>query len=303
MNNATKPSRNIPKRLATSPVGNDAKKVNVGETDLSFIIQQNVQKAVKEAIPSLVKDVTKAVNDAVSQAIDELKVKCGRLEERVLTLEQAPQQSVADLSGLKDQVKGFKEQLEGAMEVKQQQVDYLNERMKSLNFKSDQLEQYSRVNSVRVFNIKHQRDEDTSELALKCFKDIGVELNREAIDVSHRVKGGTNRGDPDSIIVKLTRREDKISVMRNKKRLKDSTDHKAVYIEEDLTQMRRKMVHLLKITGEPQRNRRVWSIDGKVCARENTPDGHERRIIVNNYQDFLKLEWDDSKCEFIGLYN
>ena len=249
------------------------------------------------------KEVTKAVNDAVSQALDELKERCDRLEERVVSLEQAPHQSVEDLSGLKEQVEGFQQQLDSAIDVKQQQVDNLNERMKSINFKSDQLEQYSRVNSIRVFNIKHQRDEDTTELALKCFKDIGVELSREAIDVSHRVKGGTNRGDPDSIIVKFARREDKISVMRNKKRLKDSTDHKSVYIEEDLTQMRRKMVHLLKSTGHPQRNRRVWSIDGKVCARENTSDGHERKIIVNNYQDFLKLELDDSKCEFIGLYN
>ena len=49
---------------------------------------------------------------------------------------------------------------------------------------------------------------------------MGVNLKREAVDVSHRVKGGVNKGDPDAIIVKMCRREDKVTIMKNKK-LKD----------------------------------------------------------------------------------
>ena len=65
--------------------------------------------------------------------------------------------------------------------------------------------------------------------------------------------------------------------------------------------MRKKMLNILRSTGPPER--RVWSIDGKVCAREPAASGlGERKIVVNTYSDFLKLKWDDYKCEYIGLY-
>ena len=85
------------------------------------------------------------------------------------------------------------------------------------------------------------------------------------------------------VIVKFLRREDKIALMRSKRKLKDTVHYQGIYIEEDLTLMRRRIVNILKETGG--RQRRVWTIDGKVHAKEPTEQGGERRITINHSKD------------------
>ena len=89
--------------------------------------------------------------------------------------------------------------------------------------------------------------------------------------------------------------------MRAKKELRNSADFKEVIIEEDLTAMRRRLVSVLQSTGPP--DRKVWTIDGKVCAKEQTSGGGERSVTVQTYRDFRKLQLNNHKCEFIGLYS
>lgn len=193
------------------------------------------------------------------------------------------------------------EELRLMEEQRQQESSYMQEKARFLTFKADQQEQYSRVNSIRLYNMEQRPDEDTTDIAIKCFESIGVIIPRERVDVSHRVKGGTSRRDPDAIIVKFVRREDKTAVMKRKKQLKDAQAYRKVIIEEDLTAMRKKIVGILRNSGS--KDRRVWTVDGKICAKEPKSGGGERFISVNSYRDFLQLQWDDYKCDSIGLYS
>ena len=95
-------------------------------------------------------------------------------------------------------------------EVRVQESVYVNERLKSLSWKIDQQEQYSRVNNLRLYNCPKVENEDTTDVALEVFKQMGVTIPKERVDISHRVKGGTSNQDPDAIIIKFVRRDDKI---------------------------------------------------------------------------------------------
>ena len=249
-------------------------------------VNNNFTKIINSSIASLEEKLVKVVEEKVDKVLEELSVTKAKL---------------ADLETKYDQL----ENQQGTIhEGTQQQISYVQEKQMALTWKADQQEQYSRVNAVRIHNVPVVGEsEDTTDLALKVFSDMGVPLNREAIDVSHRVKGGgVSKSSPDAIILKFCRREDKSKVMKGKKDLKNSAHYKDVVIEEDLTTMRRKLVSVLKGSGHS--SRRVWTIDGKVCAREQVGDeGRERSIAVQTFQDFLKLKFDENKCSFIGLYS
>ena len=172
------------------------------------------------------------------------------------------------------------------------------EKVAKLTVDSDTLEQYTRRNSVRIFGIKQVKDENTSEVACQVFNSLGIQCERKDIDISHRVKAKETSqvNKPDAIIVKLVRREVKAEIMKKKKNLKD-TEFDHVRIEEDLTAMRKRLIEVLKYGAA---NRRVWSKDGIVFAKELNADGSEiRSTKVRNFADLYNLGLEASKWYYV----
>ena len=84
------------------------------------------------------------------------------------------------------------------------------------------LEQYTRRNSIRIFGIREQSNEDTDQIVVDLANEkLGFQLTKRDIDHSHRVQQKDPR-KPKPIIVKLCSYKDKTSFMRNKKKLKGS---------------------------------------------------------------------------------
>ena len=168
----------------------------------------------------------------------------------------------------------------------------LHPEVQTNRFEVDRLEQYSRRDSFKVFGVPESGpQEDTSQMVVDLAKEIGVELRRDDISVSHRVYVSKKSSKPRPIIAKMVRREKKVEVMKAKKRLRELNDRKDIFIVEDLTQLRVKLVRELR--KEP-RVEKVWTIDGKVFCL--VKDGAKRvKQMIDSPDDLHKIGWSEER--------
>ena len=175
----------------------------------------------------------------------------------------------------------------------------LHPEVQTNRFEVDRLEQYSRRDSFKVFGVPESGpQEDTSQMVVDLAKEIGVELRRDDISVSHRVYVSKKSSKPRPIIAKMVRREKKVEVMKAKKRLRELNDRKDIFIVEDLTQLRVKLVRELR--KEP-RVEKVWTIDGKVFCL--VKDGAKRvKQMIDSPDDLHKIGWSEERMKESGLF-
>lgn len=160
----------------------------------------------------------------------------------------------------------------------------------------DKLEQYSRIDNVKIFGLEENENEILEDKIIELGKVAGVEMKKEDISVCHRLPRG--RGGHRPTIVKFVRRTTKANLMQSKQKLKGNPQYKDVFIVDDLTSLRSKILRELK---EDPNILRVWSRDGKIhCVIE--VDKREEKVIINSAEDVRKLGWDDKRLQDIGVY-
>ena len=122
-----------------------------------------------------------------------------------------------------------------------------------------------------------------------------MQLTNAIISVAHRVQSKGKRGSP--IIVRFVRRESKIQMMANKKKLKDQK--KEVYIQEDLTHLRSKMLWAVK---KNEGTEAAWVRDGKIhCilkGQRQLADGTaSKKMVIDTPDDLFNIGWDEEKMK------
>ena len=108
-------------------------------------------------------------------------------------------------------------------------------------------------------------------------KDIGLSLTDSDIDRSHWV-GKPNGLKARQIIVKLTSYRSRQQVYKARSRLKAS-DYKNVYINEDLTKIRNKLLYDARQLLENKHSKidGVWSADGVIIVKDTA--GRIHRVL------------------------
>lgn len=137
--------------------------------------------------------------------------------------------------------------------------------------RTDELEQYQRRTSLRIFGIEERKGESTDEIVSEFFKSkLGVTVETYDLCRTHRVgppprprsrREGEGGSPPPprhrAILVKFSTYNVRRYVFSAKKKLKDS----GYVITEDLTSIRRKLfLDAVQMYGK----RNVWSIDGVI---------------------------------------
>lgn len=149
-------------------------------------------------------------------------------------------------------------------------------------YKNDRLEQYSRRDNLRISGLEEDNDESEEVLEAKVIElagSMGVKLESNEISVAHRL--GKPRDGERPVIVRLCHRKKKDEIMRNKKKLKDR--QRKVYINEDLTFLRAKMMSLVK---EQETVKNVSTREGSILA---WPTSGGRPVVVNSPDDLEKV--------------
>ncbi|KAK9738944.1 hypothetical protein QE152_g9397 [Popillia japonica] len=185
-------------------------------------------------------------------------------------------------------VSEFKEQVKALTnKVVSLEVELKSARLETIKAVND-LEQYSRRNSIRIYGVpEHDKENINTTITGLCHSKLGVEVSEDMIDCCHRLLGKQPNHRP--ILVKFVSRDIKKRVYANKKKLKGSK----IVIREDLTAYNNQLIReaatviredltaynnqLIREAATKFGVRSVWSSEGKIFVKIN----NKIRIIKN----------------------
>ena len=158
----------------------------------------------------------------------------------------------------------------------------------------ERLEQYGRRENIWIYGLEESRGEDTTSKVVELAADMGVAISTSDISVSHRLPiSGKSPDAKRPIIVKFVRRSTKQALMKNKKELRKKENRKNVYVEEDLTPLRSRMVRALR---EDSAVKAVWTIDGRIFVIRKK-DGKEEKVVMDSSHDLKKMGWSAERIQ------
>ena len=159
----------------------------------------------------------------------------------------------------------------------------------------DEAEQYSKRDNILINGVAETNDENTDDIVRQVGREIGVSIKEIDISISHRI--GRRGAKPRPIVAKFVRRSVRNEMLRNRKNLKGNKRYPKVFIDEHLTQLRSKM---LKMVREDPEVDSTWSIGGKVWCKKK---GEEEKRCINSPEElFSKLNWTEEKIKNSGLF-
>ena len=127
----------------------------------------------------------------VCEKCEDMKQQIEKHEAEILVLESDLERKKKDLTSLR------------------KRVDEETSKRETAERQLNDLEQYTRRNSIRLFGIEEQANEDTDQIAVDLAnRKLGFQLTKRDIDRSHRVQQ-KDQTKPKPIIVKLCSYKDK----------------------------------------------------------------------------------------------
>ena len=170
---------------------------------------------------------------------------------------------------------------------KDAEIRELNVRVTALEEKTDDLEQYSRRNTVRIRSIPEALNEDTDGLVKDvAARKLDVQLTKHDFVRSHRVGRKSEEKDtPRDVIVRFTSHNTKVAVMRNARKLKGTH----IFINEDLTKVRSTIAWEARSLKRENKVADTWTRDGIVFVKvgENSIKSFTTERLWKAFKDKL----------------
>ena len=155
------------------------------------------------------------------------------------------------------------------------------------------MEQYSGKNSLEFCGIPDDVNLSTYQVVCKIAEALGVEIQEDDIEISHRIK--RKRGG-NSVLAKFVNHKVKSKVYKARTNLKNvylpdlfpgcsvdtTAPPKRIFINENLTLYRREMMGLAVEKKNNGKFQKVWSLDGKIFMK-TSPTGNPRQIHSIEY--------------------
>lgn len=171
----------------------------------------------------------------------------------------------------------------------------LRAKVKVLEQQVDDADQYSRINCLEINGVPESNQEDVSEVIKTIGSVLGVEVNAGDIDACHRL-GPKSEGRRRGIIVKFVRRQIKEEMLRKRKVKRNlntsdigmaSGPAEIVYMNESLSQARRKVLNAARLFKKEHNYTFVWVRNGKVFLRK---DEGSKAIMLTNMDQVTELK-------------
>lgn len=164
-------------------------------------------------------------------------------------------------------------------------------------YENDKLEQYSRRENLRLYGVKEDQEEDLQQTVIDIAGEVGVQIDKSDINVCHRLghkPTGQDQRKPRGIICRFLTREPKVNILKKKYRLKNSKENKNVFITEDLTVLRSRLVRAVKnipnVSG-------IHTNDGRV----HCTDSKGKHVVLETPDDLFLLGVDNVDYKAFGL--
>ncbi|KAI4455208.1 l1 transposable element-related [Holotrichia oblita] len=165
------------------------------------------------------------------------------------------------------------------VKTEDKEVSQLRNQVNTLQAELDELQQYSRKNSLRIYGCKDNPSEVTDDIIKSlCSDKLGISLQKSDIDCSRRLRRKENGDRP--IIVRFTSRNIKNLIFKHKAKLKGTK----IVLKEDLT-MRR--TALYKQACNSFGYKRVWTNDCNIYVKSG---GHISKIMTTADLESLRAK-------------
>ena len=140
------------------------------------------------------------------------------------------------------------------------------------------LQQYSRRECVEIAGVPTTENENSEGVAIKVFREIGVDISPDQITACHRVP--SKRGIP-VIIAKMLNRKSVGQILANRKKLKgktasqlgfphegDEQSSSKVFINESLTKYNKELYRAVREKAKEKNWKFTWTWNGRIFARK-----------------------------------
>lgn len=164
-------------------------------------------------------------------------------------------------------------------------VDRNDEDICRLFVKAEDQQQYSRRHILEISGCQESKSEDTTEIALRVFRALGVSIGREHISRSHRQRKGRNNRRPRPIYVQFISHDVRDAIYNARHFLRNIPEFRHVFINENLTRFRSWLYsHVRK---ECKRNLYHWTYDGTIYVSKDGTYKNARQIMYKS--DFFEV--------------
>ena len=219
-----------------------------------------------------------------------------QLSTDVLDLKSSVERNRREVSNLKEElvkqnkyIASLEKQLTKTSKYVKEHADELQDIQVNL----DNLEQYSRKNSLEFHGIPDEVNMPTDQVVCKIAQAIGVEIKENDIEISHRI--GRKRG-AKPVLAKFVSHKVKSRIYKARTNLKavsvqslfpgssismvseTTARPKGIYINENLTPYRKEMMSLAVEKRHDGKINKVWTLDGKIFIK-TTPTGNPRQMF------------------------
>ena len=158
-------------------------------------------------------------------------------------------------------------ELKDLLQERESRIKDLEKKVGSLETRSENLEQYTRRNSLRIHVLKESEHEDVFEDIINLFKnDMALDTQPSDIDRIHRLGKKKPSGQPRPVLVKFATYRQRNLVFTAKSRLKNYNRGK-IYVNEALTQERSELFFQARKLKREKKIQDSWTYDGRVILK------------------------------------
>ena len=164
--------------------------------------------------------------------------------------------------------------------------------------KVDALEQYRPCQNLEIIGVPVTEKEDTAEIVLEVAKALDLPISRSDISIAHRLPTKPSRNEnqlpqPPAIIARFVNRTIRNNLYSRRKET-DKTDFskftvtetRRLFINENLTQLRKKLFWKAKQRVKDADFRFIWTNNGNIYVRKSESSNS---IPIQNEQDIAKI--------------
>lgn len=218
--------------------------------EINRLVSVNIKQLLQE--DSFIKTITQQVSTIILSIVNETlsihENKITKVIKEVKSLETNMNENQVKYSTKSDLIE---EKIEG-----------LSKATQNIERRYELLDQQSRRNNLRVFNVKEIANENTKQTIISLIGEkMKITLKPEDIETCHRVGNGKD-GKSRGILLKLHDHRKRMEIFNAKRNLKGS----GIVIKEDLTNIR---VKILEEAGKKFSFTNTWTKNGRVFVRSN----------------------------------
>ncbi|XP_046677581.1 uncharacterized protein LOC124365633 [Homalodisca vitripennis] len=164
----------------------------------------------------------------------------------------------------------------------------LRNKVAMLESRMDDIEQYSRRDTIEIHGIPADRGEQIVEVVKTVGRALDLTIDENMISACHRLRNREGSGKPPGIIVKMTRRMDAEAVLQKRRVKRNLNTHDIgltaspampIYINESLSPGRRRLLNAAREKKSEKHYTYLWIRGGKILMRK--AEGEPVKVVTS----------------------